>query len=84
MPAFAVACDVAEPLVLARECRQEKDQESDGGAMNTSGGRQFMPLAGFCEGSPAGRISNSVSCGRNGTVNYHPLLSLKCFKGFGV
>ena len=26
-------------------------------------------------GSPAGRISNSVSCGRNGTVNYHPLLS---------
>ena len=45
----------------------------------TSGGTQFMLLESLTKHpsrSTADHISKSISCGRCGTVNYHPLLNL--------
>ena len=47
--------------------------------VHTSGGTKFMLLASVRKRpsrSPADHISKSISCGRCGTVNYHPLLNL--------
>ena len=47
--------------------------------IHTSGGTKFMLLGSFTKHpsrSTADQISKSISCGRCGTANYHPLLNI--------
>ena len=53
---------------------------------HTSGGTKFMLLGSSTKHpsrSTADHISKSISCGRCGAVNYHPLLKAIRFKAFG-